>query len=73
MKHGAFEKKTNQHITKKARKTKHIERFNHTLRQRVARLVRETMSFFKKLANYIGTIRFFICYSNLEKAATLPV
>jgi insertion element IS1 protein InsB len=30
-------------ITKKARKTNHIERFNNTLRQRVSRLVRDTV------------------------------
>ena len=56
-------------ITKKARKTNHIECFNTTLRQRVSRLVRETLSFSKKLANHIGAIRFFICHYNLEKAA----
>ena len=60
-------------ITKKARKTHHIERFNNTLRQRVSRLVRETLSFSKKLANHIGAIRLFICHYNLEKAAALPV
>jgi insertion element IS1 protein InsB len=60
-------------ITKQARKTNHLERFNNTLRQRVSRLVRETLSFSKKLANHIGAIRFFICHSNLEKAAALPV
>jgi insertion element IS1 protein InsB len=32
-------------ITKKARKTNHIERFNNTLRQRVSRLVRDTLAF----------------------------
>jgi insertion element IS1 protein InsB len=32
-------------ITKKARKTNHIERFNNTLRQRVSRLVRDTLEF----------------------------
>src|SRR5215510_997690 len=41
-------------ITKNARKTNHIERFNNTLRQRVSRLVRETLSFSKKLANHSG-------------------
>ena len=41
-------------ITKKARKTNHIERFNNTLRQRVSRLVRETLSFSKTLANHIN-------------------
>jgi insertion element IS1 protein InsB len=59
-------------ITKKARKTNHIERFNNTLRQRVSRLVRDTLSFSKKLANHIGAIKYFICYYNLTKAA-LPV
>ena len=60
-------------MTKKARKTNHIERFNHTLRQRVSRLVRETLSFSKKLANHIGAIKYFICHYNLEKAGALPV
>jgi len=60
-------------ITKKARKTNHIERFNSTLRQRVSRLVRETLSFSKKLANHIGAIKYFICHYNLAKAAALPV
>jgi insertion element IS1 protein InsB len=60
-------------ITKKARKTNHIERFNNTLRQRVSRLVRETLSFSKKLANHIGAIKYFICHYNLTKTTALPV
>ena len=60
-------------ITKHARKTNHIERFNNTLRQRVSRLVRETLSFSKKLANHIGAIRYFICHYNLTKVTALPV
>jgi insertion element IS1 protein InsB len=44
-------------ITKKARKTNHIERFNNTLQQRVSRLVRDTLAFSKKLANHIGAIK----------------
>jgi insertion element IS1 protein InsB len=60
-------------ITKHARKTNHIERFNNTLRQRVSRLVRETLSFSKKLAYHIGAIKYFICHDNLAKAAALPV
>jgi len=60
-------------ITKKARKTNHIERFNNTLRQRVSRLVRDTLSFSKKLANHIGAIKFFICHYNLTKAGALPL
>ena len=46
----------------------HIERFNNTLRQRVSRLVRETLSFSKKLSNHIGAIKFFICDYNLTRA-----
>jgi IS1 family transposase len=56
-------------ISKLARKTNHIECFNNTLRQRVSRLVRETLSFSKKLANHIGAIKYFICYYNLARAA----
>ena len=48
-------------ITKLTRKTNHIERFNCTLRQRVSRLVRSTLSFSKTLANHIGAIKYFIC------------
>jgi insertion element IS1 protein InsB len=62
-------------MTKKARKTNHIERFNNTLRQRVSRLVRETLSFSKQLAHPIGAIQDVICYDNLPRvtAAALPV
>ncbi len=60
-------------ITKKARKTNHSERCNNTLRQRLSRLVRATLSFSKKRENHIGAIKFFICHSNLEKAAAFPV
>jgi len=38
-------------MTKKTRKTKHIGRFNITLRQRISRLVRETLAFPTKLAH----------------------
>ena len=60
-------------ITKKARKTNHTERFNNTLRQRASRLVRETLSFSKKLANHIGAIKYFICHDNLTRTAAFPV
>ncbi len=59
-------------ITKLARKSNHVERFNCTLRQRVSRLVRATLSFSKKLANHIGAIKYFICDYNLTKRAALP-
>ena len=60
-------------ITKDARKTNHIERFNNTLRQRVSRLVRETLAFSKTVENHIGAIRYFICHYNLARATALPV
>jgi len=60
-------------MTKKARKTNHIERFNNTLRQRVSRLVRETLSFSKTLANHLGAIKYFICYYNVTRRGALPV
>jgi hypothetical protein len=41
-----------------------IERFNNTLRQRVGRLVRKTLSFSKKLSNHIGAVWYFIHYYN---------
>jgi insertion element IS1 protein InsB len=59
-------------ITKKARKTNHVERFNNTLRQRISRLVRETLSFSKQLEHHLGAIKYFICHYNLMRAA-LPV
>jgi insertion element IS1 protein InsB len=56
-------------ISKLARKTNHIERFNNTLRQRVARLVRDALSFSKTLANHIGAIKLCICHDNLPRVA----
>ncbi|MGH9900335.1 MAG: IS1 family transposase, partial [Pyrinomonadaceae bacterium] len=46
--------------------TSGIERFNCTLRQRVSRLARQTLSFSKKLANHIGAIKYFICHYHQE-------
>ena len=48
--------------------TSYIERFNCTLRQRVSRLVRKTLSFSKNLENHIGAIWNFIHHYN----ASLP-
>jgi insertion element IS1 protein InsB len=46
--------------------TSGVERFNCTLRQRVSRLVRKTLSFSKKLENHVGAIKYFICHYNRE-------
>ena len=60
-------------ITKHARKTNHIERFNNTVRQRISRLVRDTLTFSTKLANHIGAIKYFLCHYNRIRAAALLV
>lgn len=56
-------------ISKLARNTHHLERFNNTRRQRVSRLVREALSFSKNLAHHLGAINMFICHDNLTRAA----
>ena len=51
-------------VGKDSGKTNYIERFNNTLRQRVGRLVRKTLSFSKILENHIGAIWDFIHHYN---------
>jgi hypothetical protein len=72
---GVIPAERHQAITKQARKTNYIERFNNTLRQRVSRLVRETLSFSKKLAYHIGAIKYCIGYYHCTSATAtaLPV
>jgi hypothetical protein len=55
-------------VTKKARKTKHRERFNKTWRRRISRSARETLACPQKLANHLGAIRLFVCHDMLTKA-----
>jgi IS1 family transposase len=55
-----FPLKRQQAVGKESRLTSDIERFNNTLRQRVSRLVRKTLSFSKSLENHIGAIWYFI-------------
>jgi IS1 family transposase len=56
-------------ISTLARKTKHLERFNTTPRQRVSRLAHDAWSFSKTLAHPMGAIRLFICHDHLTRAA----
>ena len=51
-------------VGKESGQTNHIERFNNTLRQRVSRLVRKTLSFSKNLDNHIGAVWLFIHHYN---------
>ena len=51
-------------VAKDSGMTSHIERLNNTLRQRISRLVRRSLSFSKKLENHIGAIWNFIHHYN---------
>lgn len=56
--------KRHRAVGKETGKTSYIERFNNTLRQRVGRLVRKTLSFSKKLSNHVGAIWYFVHHYN---------
>lgn len=66
-----FPAKRHRAVGKETGKTNHIERFNLTLRQRVSRLVRKTLSFSKKIQNHIGAIWNFVHHYNSEIAPFL--
>ena len=54
-----FPKKRHRAVGKDTGQTNYIERFNNTMRQRISRLTRKTLSFSKKLSNHIGAIWYF--------------
>lgn len=56
--------KRHRAVGKETGKTNYIERFNCTLRQRVSRLVRKTLSFSKKIENHVGAIWYFVHHYN---------
>ena len=64
-----FPSKRHRAVGKETGKTSYIERFNNTLRQRVSRLVRKTLSFSKSLENHIGAIWYFIHHYNASLLA----
>lgn len=66
-----FSSKKHFGVGKDSGLTAHIERFNNTLRQRVSRLVRKSLSFSKSLNHHIGAIRYFIYHYNLSKTLHL--
>lgn len=49
--------------------TNHVERFNNTLRQRLARFVRKTLSFSKSDHLHLICLHAFLVRYNLERAA----
>jgi insertion element IS1 protein InsB len=59
-----FPRQRHQAVGKETGLTSYIERFNNTLRPRVSRLVRKTLSFSKSLENHIGAIWYFVHYYN---------
>jgi IS1 family transposase/transposase-like protein len=55
-----FPQKRHRAVGKDTGQTNYIERFNNTMRQRISRLGRKTLSFSKILSNHIGAIWYFI-------------
>jgi IS1 family transposase len=55
-----FPKKRHRAVGKDTGQTNYRERFNNTMRQRISRLARKTLSFSKRLSNHIGAIWYFI-------------
>jgi len=52
--------KRHRAVGKESGQTNHIERLNNTFRQRISRLVRESLSFSKKMENHVGAVWYFI-------------
>ena len=55
-------------VGKETSQTNHVERLNNTLRQRISRLVRKSLSFSKNVENHIGAIWYFIHDYNAQLA-----
>jgi insertion element IS1 protein InsB len=58
-------------VGKETGETAHVERWNNTLRQRLARFVRTTLSFSKSLMMHDVCLRLFLHRYNLERASIL--
>jgi len=61
---GVLPSKRHRQVGKESGKTNNIESFNCTIRQRISRFVRKTLSFSKKIDNHIGAIWYFIHHYN---------
>ena len=55
-----FPKKRQKSVSQDTGKTNSLERFNNTMRSRISRLVKKTLSFSKKISNHIRAICYFI-------------
>jgi insertion element IS1 protein InsB len=58
-------------VGKETGETAHVERWNNTLRQRLARFVRKTLSFSKSLVMHTACLSLFLHRYNLERAILL--
>ena len=65
-----FPKETHRCVGKGSGETAHVERWNNTLRQRMARFVRQTLSFSKSLAAHHLFTKWFIYHYNHDCLAS---
>jgi insertion element IS1 protein InsB len=63
-----FPDESHQSVGKASGETNHVERWNNTLRQRLARFVRKTLSFSKSLTFHCIVLKIYIWYYNLDHA-----
>ncbi len=61
-----FSSNTHQCVGKESGETAHVERWNNTLRQRLARFVRKTLSFSKSDVYHEAVLRLYLHYYNME-------
>lgn len=66
-----FPESTHQMVGKDTGETSHVERWNNTLRQRVGRFVRKTLSFSKKISFHHMATKLFIFNYNLSVAVRI--
>ena len=64
-----FPDEQHQAVGKDSGLTAHVERFNNTIRQRLARFVRKTLSFSKSDYMHLISLRMFLVRYNLECVA----
>jgi IS1 family transposase len=64
-------KKQHSAVGKETGETAHIERFNNTIRQRLGRFVRKTLSFSKSTFMHYICLSLFLHRYNLERASIL--
>jgi len=65
-----FPEDTHQSVGKESGQTAHVERWNNTLRQRLARFVRKTLSFSKSERVHDLVLRFFIIHYNFSRSTS---